>query len=264
MATATFFGASELSNEPLAVFERSVNGDSAASALALALGDGAKGRRLALDDLATLPFPWATSFVQQARLVGGADGDPVAGDASADTSADGRGCDASAEARGDLQYCHLAFHTPVLAPPRSVVLGSRLDSTSSPAGSAPSAHSSEGGAGRGLAAPEHCRIAFHGRLVSLSPGAEEGRKAPSDAAVNLEFGTQPGQLKLFTEKFKTGVVFRVGADGQAGEEVEVFGKDLLKKETNMSPFLGMLLITEVYTVALHSPHQVACKIRPCF
>lgn len=256
MATATFFGASELNNESLAVFDRSMNSKNAAAALR----DDAKGRRLTLDEVASLPFPWETAFVQQARLVGGAinidDGGPLAGDApgplSGDTSADGRGCNASDEARGNLQYCHLAFHTPVLAPPRSVVLGSRLDSMSSPTGSAPLAHSSEGGAGRGSTAPERCRIAFHGRLVSLSPEVEEARKAPSDVAANIEFGTQPGQLKLFTEKFKTGVVFRVGADGQAGDEVEVFGKDLLKKETNMSPFLGMLLITEVRTSSVYT------------
>ena len=235
MATATFFGASELNNDSLAVFQCSANCETAAAALR----EAAKGGRcLSLDDVASLPFPWEAAFVQQARLVGGANGRPPTGDISGDIPD---------EASGDLQYCHLAFHTPVLAPPSSVVLGSRLDSASSAGNGAPSAHSSEG-AGKGLAAaPEHCRIAFHGRLVSLSPDADEARKAPGDApvAASLEFGTQPGQLRLFTEKLKTGVVFRVGAEGQAGGEVEVLGKDLFKKETNMSPFLGMLLLTEV-------------------
>lgn len=247
MATATFFGARELSNSPLAVFEDVPRDKKAAAAKQK---DAKAGEGLSLDDVAALPFPWEAAFVQQDLLVGrAAEGNSIA------DGGDGHGRDASScgDGRGALQYCHLAFHTPVITPPSSVVLGSRLDNTSIPAGPATTAaYSGEGTGSKGLAAaPEHCRIAFHGRLVLLAGDAVDGaRKASSvgEAGGALEFGAQAGQLKLFTEKCKIGVVFRVGAnDGHAGSSrVEVFGKDLFKKETNMSPFVGMMLLTEVH------------------
>ncbi|CAM9397390.1 unnamed protein product, partial [Hapterophycus canaliculatus] len=230
MATATFFGASELRNGLL-----EPPGASAG------LGDAFREEGPSLDSIASLPFPWETSFVQQTHLVGepgdvpGHDG----GDEGAGGNArgDGRG--------GGLQYCHLAFQAPVIAPPSSVVLGSRLDNTSNPGGKPqPSSHSAEGTSGGLAAAPEHCRIAFHGRLVVLAGDVSAARKIPGDAGATLEFGTQSRQLKLFTEKSKTGVVFRVGAQGHGGGTVEVFGKDLFKKEMDISPFVGMLVQTE--------------------
>lgn len=231
MATATFFGANELKNRSRALFEGDPNGNKTT-----APEDCAQQGQLSLDDVASLPFPWEAAFMQQAHLVDHA--------ISVTNDDDTQICGGSGDGLGALQYCHFAFHTPVIAPPSSVVLGSRLDSTSSPK-KAPVAYSHDETT-RGLATLEHCRIAFHGRLVLQVSDADGGaRKAPSDAATNLEFGAQIGQLKLFTEKLKTGVVFRVGADGQAGEKVEVFGKDLFKKETNMSPFVGMVLLTEV-------------------
>lgn len=230
MATATFFGANELKNGPLGLPEDSTNGNNKTAAAALK-DKSAKGQ-LTLDDFASLPFPWESTFVQQAQLV----------DRASSVADDD---DSSGNGLGALQYCHFAFHTPVIAPPSSVVLGSRLDSTTNPANKAPAAYSYDG-ADRGVVALDHCRIAFHGRLVLQASDVDGGtRKGPGDEATNLKFGAQPGQLKIYTEKLKTGVVFRVGADGRAGEMVEVFGKDLFKKETNMSPFVGMVLLTEV-------------------
>lgn len=233
MATATFFGASELKNGSLAHFEDNADGNEAVASLKNVAPKG----QLSLDDVASLPFPWEAAFLQQEHLI-----DRVS---SVADDGDSPECDDSGDGLGALQYCHFEFHTPVIAPPSSVVLGSRLDSTSSPANKAPAAYSPDG-TSRGSAALEHCRIAFHGRLVLQASDVDGGsRKGPGEVATHLEFGAQAGQLKLFTEKFKTGVVFRVGADGQAGEMVEVFGKDLFKKETNMSPFVGMVLLTEV-------------------
>lgn len=227
MATATFFGAHELRNGPLAPLKDDANGRKTTAVVA----DNVPPGKLSLDDVASLPFPREAAFMQQAHLV-----DRVSSDTDDDKS------EGSGGGLGALQYCHLAFHTQVIAPPSSVVLGSRLDSTSS---KAPPAYSHDG-ASRALATLEHCRIAFHGRLVLQVSDVDGGaRTGPGDVATSLEFGTQAGQLRLFTEKIKTGVVFRVGADGQAGERVEVFGKDLFKKETNISPFVGMILLTEV-------------------
>lgn len=232
MATATFFGASELKHGMLELFEHSADGQKALAALR----DTGRGQDLSLNDVASLPFPSKAAFVQQTHLCGLGSETSIA-DADDETYVD---------ERGPLQYCHLTFHTPVITPPSSVVLGSRLDSTSSAPNKTEAAHPTAE-TNKGLAAvQEHCRIAFHGRLVSLSADVDGARKGPGDAKAALEFGTQAGQLKLFTEKRKTGVVFRVAANDQTGGgAVEVFGKDLFKKETNMPPFVGMLLLTEV-------------------
>ncbi|CAN0199272.1 unnamed protein product [Ectocarpus sp. 8 AP-2014] len=231
MATATFFGASELKNGLLGLFEHSADGLKVLEALR----DAGQGQDLSLNDIASLPFPSEAAFVQQTQLCGVGSENSIAG-------ADDEVC---VDERPLLQYCHLTFHTPVITPPSSVVLGSRLDSTSSSPNKTEAAHPT-GETIKGLAAvQEHCRIAFHGRLVSMSADVVGTRKGPGDARAALEFGTQAGQLKLFTEKCKSGVVFRVTPNDQTGGgAVEVFGKDLFKKETNMPPFVGMLLLTE--------------------
>lgn len=231
MATATFFGVSELKNDWRVLFRD--------AALKDRLETG-----LSLDEMASLPFPWEAEFVQQKRLLGSAQ---LAG-SDATTEDQQYGHD-----EGSLQYCHLAFHAPVITPPKSVVLGSRLDA----AGSASATHCGDGGFTVSEASDDNCRIAFHGRLVEARVG--DNGKAPGEAEGTLDFGTEAGQIKLFTEKLKTGVVFRVGAagkmTGQTGETVDVFGKDLFKKETNMSPFVGMILLTEVWSSTM-------CRMTP--
>ena len=236
MATATFFGASELKSRPALLF-----GDTGAE------GEGGETKttsdgsdnKLSVDEVACLPFPWEAEFVQQTRLVGQvqlASEDPFVDD----------GCECPQDHGGDaLQYCHLAFHTPVISPQNSVVVGSRLD-TSGPASANTSVNGTGGLTGSG-AGDGQCRIAFHGRLVAVAAGGSS--KTPGDAGAGIEFGTKAGQLKLFTEKVKTGVVSRMGvgttAAARAGGMADVYGKDLFKKETNMSPFAGMILLSEV-------------------
>lgn len=230
MATATFFGAMELQNEPQVLF-----GDVGGNKVTASTDGGEKGP--SLEDMSSWPFPWQAEFAQQHAILGRVHLDGQ--DAIADNE------EFAQDKAGSLQYCHLAFHTPVIAPANSVVLGSRLD-TSGPANAFDFVE------GRGAlptsgAGDSHCRIAFHGRLVATTIGGT--RKAQGDAGIALEFGTESGQLKIFTEKLKAGVVFRVGAGNQTtgltGGVVEAFGKDLFKKETSMSPFVGMILLTEV-------------------
>lgn len=224
MATATFFGASELKSRPTSLF-----GDTGAEGEETRATTNGSDNRLALDEVACLPFPWEAEFAQQTHLVGQvqlASEDPFV-DVEECTQDDG----------GDaLQYCHLSFHTPVIAPQNSVVVGSRLD-TSGPASANTPVNGTGGLAGSGTSDGQ-CRIAFHGRLVATAAGG-------------IEFGTEAGQLKLFTEKLKTGVVSRMGVETTAavrpGDMVDVYGKDLFKKETNMSPFAGMILLSEVCT-----------------
>lgn len=231
MATATFFGAKELKKGWRALINADVGHH--------ATGDtGWEEEAWSLDDMANLPFPWGAEFAQQQELLGW-----ISPEGSIHMSPEQFHDETS-----PLQYCLLSFHTPVMAPPSSVVLGSRLDTTVSDAGNATCAAASGGDVG--CAGEGHCRIAFHGRLVSGIID-DDKYKPPGGASAGLVFGREAGQLKLFNEKLKTGVVFRVGEDSgrvegkSQGKAVEVFGKDLFKKETNMMPFVGMLLHTEV-------------------
>lgn len=248
MATATFFGANELEDGRCALAY-----DARSELASAKSGRGDEG--FSLDDMASLPFPWDAEFVQQQELLGQIE--PTTEDATA------RNADHAQNKSSPLQYCLLSFHTPVIIPPTSVVLGSRLDTTGTDASNIKK--TVDGGEFRGWGAGEgHCRIAFHGRLVAgaiddgktKTPGGEEG--------AGLGFGTQAGQLKLFSEKLKTGVVFRVGGGSGIAEptgrgtSLEVFGKDLFKKETNMAPFVGMILHTEVRGVKRFTTEVVLC------
>lgn len=201
MATATFFGARELKDELWGQM-----GDV----------DGAEAERVRWEKMASSPFPFEVDFSQQEHLVA-----QVVEDPSSHEQTEGE--------KWSIQYCHLAFHTPVIAPPNSVVLGSRLDVTG------------KFGSGDSETEDDHCRIAFYGRLISAKVS---GDKKPGEGDMTIEFGVKAGQIKLFVEKTKKGVVFRIGY-GSAESDVIVFGKDLFKKETNMTPFIGMILITEV-------------------
>lgn len=235
MATATFFGASELKSRPVLLVGNT--GAERGGEETKTTTDGSE-KKLALDEVACFTFPWEAEFVQQTHLVGQvqlASKDPFV-DVEECTQDDG----------GDaLQYCHLSFHTPVIAPHNSVVVGSRLD-TSGPASANTFGNGTGGLTGSGTGDGQ-CRIAFHGRLVAVAAGGSN--KTPGDTGAGIEFGTEAGQLKLFTEKIKTGVVSRMGVDTTAaacaGDMIDVYGKDLFKKETNMSPFAGMILLSEV-------------------
>lgn len=231
MATVTFFGAKELKKGWRALIAADTGSNQS-----LANEGWEEEEAWSLDDMANLPFPWGAEFAQQPDLLG------QGGPAPQDSMDHDRG--QSQDEANPLQYCLLQFHTPVITPPSSVILGSRLDTMASDAGSAVSVTDSSdymGSSGEGK-----CRIAFHGRLVGGT--IDDGKRADSE----LGFGTEAGKLKLFNEKVKTGVVFRVGGGSGSRERntskasaLEVFGKDLFKKETNMSPFIGMLLHTEV-------------------
>lgn len=245
MATVTFFGAEELKNGWRALIEADTKNSHSLVA------EGWE-EVWSLDDMASLPFPWGAEFAQQSELLGQARVN------SEGSVALGRG--QSEGHASPLQYCLLQFHSPVITPPSSVVLGSRLDSMASGAGSGSThADSSDYLAGAGEA---NCRIAFYGRLVGGAVDDGSKRRTPSDADGGLGFGTEAGQLKLFNEKVKTGCVFRVGGgSGTAergvgeGSTLEVYGKDLFKKETNMSPFVGMLVQTEVRSMSCScAPH----------
>lgn len=235
MATVTFFGAEELKNGWRALIEADTKSNHSPVA------EGWE-EPWSLDDMANLPFPWGAEFAQQSELLGQARVDPEG------SVALGHG--QSESHASPLQYCLLQFHSPVITPPSSVVLGSRLDSMASSVGSG-TTHADSGDYLAG-SSEGNCRIAFNGRLVGGAIDDGSKRTTPSDADGGLGFGTEAGQLKLFNEKVKTGSVFRVGGGNGTvergvgeGSTLEVYGKDLFKKETNMSPFVGMLVQTEV-------------------
>lgn len=245
MATATFFGAMELRQ-----------GSHALTGKSTGMGSSHGGRCGLgvpyVEELASSSFPWEAEFSQQHELVGHLESSPG--------ETEQHGAASLAGEPMPLQYCLLSFHTPVVTPPNSVVLGSRLDTTVFGSGntakietSEPSEGFTEGDGGS--------RIAFYGRLVT---GAVDDGKGRGEVDGEFGLGTRTGQLKLYNERTKAGVVFRVGAAGGevrsghaiTGTGVEVLGKGLFKKETNMSPFVGMVLHTQVRRGSVGAKHEI--------
>ena len=112
----------------------------------------------------------------------------------------------------EWQWAVLLFDAPVLAPIGSLVVGARLDSD---------IHVNA------------CRIAFYGRLSSALPV----RARPDDHPLR--------SLRFFKWKLKVGVVDRVvtESEGRGGGEIEIIGRALFKKETDMNRFCGLFLFT---------------------
>lgn len=237
MATATFFGVHELKDGWRPLLDR---GDTAGGAESIVPRERSNHEPLSIDDMATSPFPWDADFAQQHELVGRF---PLAGEESMGRET------GSEEQLGPLQYCLLSFHAPVITPPSSIILGSRLDTTGIESTS--SFKTGDGDAGGFGLCEGSSRIAFHGRLVA---GTLDHEKGTTPSSGGNRIGTETRQLKLYSEKVKKGVVFRVGAASGVAHlgdaAVEVLGKDLFKKETNMSPFIGMLVHTPVGSLPL--------------
>jgi selenocysteine-specific elongation factor len=97
------------------------------------------------------------------------------------------------------QFALLEFEKPVLAVPKCLIIGSKLDTD---------IHTNT------------CRLAFWGHLL-------EGIGDKNYSATVLP------RLKIYKEKCKCGVVDR------ASNEHEVIGKNLFKKETNIQLFVGL-------------------------
>jgi len=102
------------------------------------------------------------------------------------------------------QYAILQFEQPITAPLLSLVIASRLDTDIK---------------------SNTCRLAFFGRL--LSPVDSSSREALHQ------------QLKIFKMKSKQGLIERVDND-----KYTVIGKELFKKETDMSLFVGLKVTKE--------------------
>lgn len=232
MATTTFFGSEELKHRWRALLGNITSEDFSRDKHNFV-------DLLTLDEIASLPFPWEAEFVQQQELLTQL---PSHSQGLIDHIAENSHSQAS-----PTQYCLLSFHVPVITPPSSIVLGSRLDRTGLEDHTTKNRDSRTlGSLGGGEGSN---RIAFHGRLVA--DAIDHGKSTAQEGGACARFGLGIGtcQLKLFNEKVKQGVVFRVGAADngihRAGTTIEVFGKDLFKKETNMSPFIGMLVHTQV-------------------
>jgi selenocysteine-specific elongation factor len=121
------------------------------------------------------------------------------------------------------------FQTPVFCPLHSLMIGSRLDTdaaniTNTSADSTTSTNQNH--------VNGTCRLAFHGRIIQkFDPKIDSAR------------------LKIYKWKEKKGTIQRLGDAYKRDKDekivrYEVFGSDLFKKETKMSQFVGMKLLTE--------------------
>jgi len=113
----------------------------------------------------------------------------------------------------EWQWATLLFEVPILAPLGSMIIGSKLD---------------------GDINANVCRLAFFGQLVEQLPSADL---------------KDLGHLRLFKMKKKEGLIDRidsrseeVGSSSSTGPIV-VIAKSLFKKETDMSPFVGLKIHT---------------------
>lgn len=105
----------------------------------------------------------------------------------------------------EWQWAVLHLETPVLSPVNSLVIGSHLDTDIT---------------------ANVCRLGFFGRITEVLPDA-----SPQTMA----------KLHLYKPKEKRGVVERVESNDASG--VAVIGKNLFKKETNITPFIGCKIST---------------------
>jgi selenocysteine-specific elongation factor len=121
------------------------------------------------------------------------------------------------------------FNLQFFCPLQSLMIGSRLDTdagniTNTSAASTTSTNQKH--------VNGTCCLAFHGRIIQkFDPKIDSAR------------------LKLYTWKEKRDTIQRLGGAykrdiDQKLVRYEVFGSDLFKKETKMSQFIGMKLITE--------------------
>ena len=110
-----------------------------------------------------------------------------------------------------LHWAIIDFQTPVYCPLNSLVIGSRLDTDIQ---------------------VNTCRLAFSGRLVQ-----------------KFDCKTEINKINVYTRKERAGIVDRLGdpftrSDDGKVVRYEVYGKDLFRKETNMTEFIGLHLETE--------------------
>merc|ERR1712129_575574 len=110
-----------------------------------------------------------------------------------------------------LNWAIILFQTPIYCPLNSLIIGSHFDTDIQ---------------------LNTCRLAFSGRIIQ-----------------NFDEKQDTSRIRIYTKKEKTAIVTRLGdaycrKSDQKTIRFEVYGSDLFKKETNMSPFMGMILHTD--------------------
>ena len=180
-----------------------------------ARGSSSLGGDADVAGLPHLPFDYGEDFLHQDGYLEsmGDDTDEGGGNSS---NGDGGGDNEEDDDNGGdngmpLHWALLHFQTPVYCPLDSLVIGSRLDTDIN---------------------VSTCRLAFSGRLVErYDPKMDADR------------------IRVYTPKQRTGVVCRLGDPYRREEDgkvvrYEVYGTDLFKKETNMTQFVGMKIVTD--------------------
>ncbi|CAM9266688.1 unnamed protein product [Choristocarpus tenellus] len=233
-ASATFFGAREIAQGWSALVGEMEKGS---------VG-GKYGREespsspISLQELSNRNFPWDAEFAQQLELLGEND---MRLQHQGSVSQPSQVLEVD---KCPLQYCLLTFQKPVMCPPNSILIGSRLDSLGLAVKANYALYEDRILGGGVETESTNCRIAFHGRLVKGSTKYDAG----SNGVPGHAFGKER-RLKVYTEKEKSGIIFRLGDSRTEGRKTPgrvtmVLGKDLFKRETNMSSFIGMIIQTE--------------------
>merc|ERR1712129_17705 len=132
-----------------------------------------------------------------------------------------------------LNWAIILFQTPIYCPLNSLIIGSHFDTDIQ---------------------LNTCRLALSGRIIQ-----------------NFDEKQDTSRIRIYTKKEKTAIVTRLGdaycrKSDQKTIRFEVYGSDLFKKETNMSPFMGMILHTDDPNEVgyIHSSFGTAGKFKAYF
>jgi len=212
MATVSFWGAKEL-QQKLASLKNDEETTNKEQDDDVELGSSSLGGSADIAGLPHIEFDFNDDFIQQDEMVeslSDIDDDPT----SISSETNNNHSDSS-QSSPPLQWAMLNFQTPVYCPLNSLIIGSRLDAD---------------------VQANHCRLAFSGRLV------QKCKPNQVDMA----------RVKIYNQKERVGTVCRLSAEAYKRSNssdnkiirYDIYGQDLFKKETNMSQFIGLKLITK--------------------
>lgn len=208
MATVSFWGAKELQQKlALTLKEDKETKNDDEKNDDVELGSSSLGGSADIAGLPHIEFDFNDDFIQQDEMVeslSDIDDDPTCSSETNNHNSD--------SSQSPLQWAMLNFQTPVYCPLNSLIIGSRLDAD---------------------VQANHCRLAFSGRLV------QKCKPNQVDMA----------RVKIYNQKERVGTVCRLGEAYKRNSDnkilrYDIYGQDLFKKETSMSQFIGLKLITK--------------------
>ncbi|KAJ0407185.1 hypothetical protein P43SY_001143 [Pythium insidiosum] len=144
---------------------------------------------------------------------------PATGEATASTTAE------QSTSRGFQGFALLQFESPVVCPPRSIVVCSRLDLD-------PKRH--------------HCRLAFHGEIQSVICHDDDEVRAMAQRFQNYSDSgaawTPLSELRIGKIKERSGIVDKTTAASPQGGGISVIGRDMFDKHVDWQVYADTIVL----------------------